>query len=366
MSNQLEIDINRSNELINAHKFHEAEKILAEYLINDEPTLSTFWHTFGHSLRGQGKLNEAYEAFKKATQTIPALGDHFHSLGRLEGEAMSFHRCYDIRMSKYGKTILAPPEKIVYSCFGEQRIISKLLEEGNAANIINFCVDLGASDGLTFSNTYPLYKKGWKGLCVEARSCAFSDLAFSYRDLPNKITLFNEFVTPHNVLDIFRLSKVPKDFGLLSLDIDSYDYFVLEKILEEYRPKIICTEINELIPPPVNFALKYTENISIDMQIGQSICMVDKLLTLKGYSIIWLEYNNVFAVQNSLLPHLTSFTKLSPEEAFEKGLVSRPDWKLKLPWNMEVKNVIYNVEDKLKTIKERLLLPQHQESYICY
>ena len=328
--------------------------------------MSKFWNSFGLCMRGQGKLNEAFEAFKKATQTEPGLGEHYYNLGRLEGEAMSFHRCEDIKMATYGKTMLTPPKNIVYSCFGEQHIIATILKECETIDIINYCVDLGASDGLAFSNTYPLFNKGWNGLCVEARIEAFSDLAYAYRDLPNKITLFNQFVTPSNVLDIFRLCKVPLEFGLLSLDIDSYDYFVLQEILKKYKPKIICTEINELIPPPVHFALKYTENITNNMQVGQSICMLNKLLQQTEYSIVWLEYNNAFAVHNSLLAHLTSFNSLSPEEAFNKGLLNRPDWKLKLPWNLEAKNIIYNSDDTLKTIRERLLLSEHLGYYVCY
>jgi FkbM family methyltransferase len=36
-----------------------------------------------------------------------------------------------------------------------------------------FFVDIGANDGITFSNTYALEKKGWQGLCVEPHPDVF-------------------------------------------------------------------------------------------------------------------------------------------------------------------------------------------------
>jgi len=50
--------------------------------------------------------------------------------------------------------------------------------ENNLFKKINngFFVDIGANDGVTFSNTYFFEKKGWDGLCVEPIPSVFEKL----------------------------------------------------------------------------------------------------------------------------------------------------------------------------------------------
>jgi len=54
------------------------------------------------------------------------------------------------------------------SANGEQNIIKKYLDDIEKNVSSKFVIDIGASDGVISSNTYPLYYRGYKGLCVEA------------------------------------------------------------------------------------------------------------------------------------------------------------------------------------------------------
>ena len=49
---------------------------------------------------------------------------------------------------------------------------------------------------------------------------------------------------------VLEKTKIPVDFEILSIDIDSYDLDVWET-LEKYRPKIVVIEINSSIKPGV-------------------------------------------------------------------------------------------------------------------
>lgn len=42
---------------------------------------------------------------------------------------------------------------------------------------------------------------------------------------------------------------MPKDFDILSIDIDSCNYQVWASI-KEYSPKIVIIEVNSYLPPP--------------------------------------------------------------------------------------------------------------------
>ena len=53
---------------------------------------------------------------------------------------------------------------------------------------------------------------------------------------------------PDNIISLFQRFNVRERFDLLSVDTDSYDWFMLEKILENnYRPRVIIIEHNSMI-----------------------------------------------------------------------------------------------------------------------
>jgi hypothetical protein len=53
----------------------------------------------------------------------------------------------------------------IYSNFDEQSIVNGYLNTLSLES--RYCVDIAASDGISMSNTYSLYKDGWGGLAVE-------------------------------------------------------------------------------------------------------------------------------------------------------------------------------------------------------
>jgi len=215
-----------------------------------------------------------------------------------------------------------------YSNFDEESIIERLT---NRDDIIRFCVDIGASDGLTMSNTLALFERGWAGLSAELDGPNFAALARLHAQFP-KSSLFRGRVSPDMVCSLFRTIDVPRNFGLLNLDIDSYDYFVLEAILGEYRPSVICAEINEKIPPPIKFTVNYSPEAFTDGHFhGQSICQLDLLRERFDYVFVQLEYNDAF-----LMPAELATSSLSAEDAYRLGYADRPDRLNRMPWNRDM------------------------------
>jgi hypothetical protein len=204
-------------------------------------------------------------------------------------------------------------------------------------------VDIGASDGVEMSNTSHLYNSKWSGLAIECDKEKFYRLAKNFKDLD--VDLAKVFVTPDNVNSLLKTFNVPKNFGLLSLDIDGYDYFVLENILKEYKPTIICAEINEKIPPPIKFSVKYKKGYFWNSShfFGQSISMLDELCVKKGYNLAEVHYNNAFYISNGLLKK-----KMSAEEGYKKGYQNKKDRKDKFPWNSDFEEIFGMNVDKQK------------------
>ena len=53
---------------------------------------------------------------------------------------------------------------------------------------------------------------------------------------------------PDNIVQLFREFQVKTHFDLLSVDMDSYDWFMLERILEAgYKPRVMIIIVNILL-----------------------------------------------------------------------------------------------------------------------
>ena len=217
------------------------------------------------------------------------------------------------------------------SNFAEEQIIASWLARVPPRH--RFYVDIAAGDGETMSNTLALATAGWDGLAVEADPAEFARLTGAYARHPH-VRLERSVITPDNVIDVLRASGAPRDLGVLSLDIDGYDHFVLARLLEHYRPGLICAEINESIPPPVKFSVTYRPGHAWakDHFYGQSLAMLDLLRARHGYALVQVEYNNAFMLPAECSP----VPSRSVADAYREGYLARPDRLTRLPWNREM------------------------------
>jgi len=194
-----------------------------------------------------------------------------------------------------------------------------------------YCVDIAAADGKNGSNTYSLFRAGWSGLAVECDPLMFARLGVNYTRTPH-VRLYRGLVTPDNLLALLAAAEVPEQFGFLSLDIDGFDHDVLRVLVQKYRPALICAEINEKIPPPIKFAVRYSPDFTPERGhfYGQSISALDALRAEARYVLLGLEYNNAF-----LAPVESGLEGVSAEVAYREGYLDRPDRLELMPWNAD-------------------------------
>lgn len=222
-----------------------------------------------------------------------------------------------------------------FSALGEDLILRRHIEELGVAE--RYFVDIGAGDGRTGSNTFVFAAEGWPGASVEGNPGRFARLASAYVAHPN-VRLARTFVTPDNVGHLLAALGVPREFGVFSLDIDSYDYYVLDAVLASHRPSLVCVEINEKIPPPIRFTVKYDPQHEYvgDHFFGVSISMLESLALSRGYTLLGLHYNNAF-----LAPDERARGKgVTAEQAYQTGYVTKPDRQQKFPYNKNVDHLL--------------------------
>ncbi len=177
---------------------------------------------------------------------------------------------------------------------GEDGILEKVLQ--TIGDRDHWCVEFGSWDGKTCSNTYKLIsEKGYSAVLIEADPKRFGDLKKNFEGNP-KTVYFNRFVgfEEHNSLDIIlKETGIPKDFDLLSIDIDGNDYHVWQ-VIHEYTPKAVIIEFNPTIPKTVEFIQPKDMRISQ----GSSLLSIAKLAKSKGYALVCATKNNAIFVRD--------------------------------------------------------------------
>lgn len=159
-----------------------------------------------------------------------------------------------------------------YSQYGEEAFIDFIFK--NIGVKSKHFVDIGANDGVWFSNTRNLINLGWKGLMIDGGH---------ENELVKK-----HFVTKENIIDLLDLYNTPIEFDLLSLDIDGNDYWVLQEILSKYKPRVIISEYNAELPIGESKTIEYDPKFTFksDIYYGYTFEAGKKLAEANGYKII--------------------------------------------------------------------------------
>lgn len=209
-----------------------------------------------------------------------------------------------------------------------------------------YVVDIGASTGVETDPVFQfIVNKKCKGLCIEGNE------QFA-RILKTKthFDIFNGYITPSNAIQIFEQYNVPHDLDILKIDIDGYDLEVLRCILKIYKPKIIISEINEKIPPPICFEIKYKDNYEWDQShcFGYSIQSGSKVMNDNNYKILSIyELNNILCINDELCQSLQIDCVNSDESIknlYKKEYIDDLSRLTILPWNQNINHWL-NIED---------------------
>lgn len=182
------------------------------------------------------------------------------------------HAVLVLAIRGFGKYIIPS-----YSQFGEDRMI-----EYFTACSSGTYVDVGANHPVLYSNTYKLYLKGWKGLCIDANkalialhrrlrpqdesveavvSTSLTPVDFYFHRNSNLISGIGSAggnwprttnnctvkqIVPRTLSSILEEFNIMPGFDLLSIDVEGNELDVLISLqLDVYRPRLVLIEIHE-------------------------------------------------------------------------------------------------------------------------
>ena len=206
-----------------------------------------------------------------------------------------------------------------YSQEGEDMILRRLFEKKKEG----FYVDVGAHHPKRFSNTYFFYKKGWKGINIDA--------------MPNSMKLFKK-TRPRDINIEIPISEQKQKLKYYAFDEPAINGFskeisekrsrtedvkilftkeiettTLENILTEYLPKDQTIDFLSIDVEGLDFEVLKSNNFKIFKPnlilveiIGSNLCEIEKSEITKylnnlGYDIYAKTINTVFFAKKTFL-----------------------------------------------------------------
>jgi hypothetical protein len=166
-------------------------------------------------------------------------------------------------------------ESRVFSQNGEDGIIDGIFAAIGTTN--RYFVEFGVGAMGSECNTRNLAENhGWTGLLMDGM------------DQPAPTDIRQEFITAENISALFLRHGVPDEFDLLSIDIDSNDYWVFDAIDPRFRPRVLVLEYNASLGSTDRLTIAYdaTHVWDVSAYFGASLAALDDIAQRRGYRLI--------------------------------------------------------------------------------
>jgi hypothetical protein len=194
----------------------------------------------------------------------------------------------------------------VFSQWGEDGIIQHLI--GNLKIAHRTFIEFGVEDFFESNCRFLLMKDYWQGFVIDGSSANIARLKASYFFWKYPLNARASFITRENVELLLEESGFGKDLGILSVDIDGVDYYVLER-LDAWRPRILIVEYNGTFGGRRAVSVPYTPDFrrsvqhSSNLYYGASLPAFQRFASSRDYALVGVNSagSNAFFVRRDIL-----------------------------------------------------------------
>jgi hypothetical protein len=217
---------------------------------------------------------------------------------------------------------LADVEFRCYSQNGEDGVLHYLfsLFEPPSRRVVEIC----AGDGSECNAANLLINHGWEGLLFDGNADNVVRGTAFYQTHPDtKVSpprFIHEWLTTDNVDTLVRQAGFAGPIGLLSMDVDGNDYWLLEA-LRSVEPAVIVAEFNAACGPHRRVTMDYAAGYSLDYsshpyRCGASLAALACLARRRGLRLVGVQSAgfNAFFVRDGLAAR--ELPERSPEECY--------------------------------------------------
>jgi len=167
------------------------------------------------------------------------------ALGRLESRI--------VQSRQYAR--ICDAEFQVFSQFGEDGIIQYLISRVPIERDV--FVEFGVGDYRESNTRFLLCNDNWRGLILDAGTAHLDFVRSNPLGWRHSIEARSIFVTRENINEAIADAGIAGEVGLLSIDIDGNDYWVLDAI-KAISPRILIAEYNSTFGPEATVSVPYT------------------------------------------------------------------------------------------------------------
>ena len=259
------------------------------------------------------KLSKIISKLRQIAPTLANINQKFDEIKMNQGYILAA-----MAENKNKKTIQDSEYKI-FSQWGEDGIIQHLV---NSIEIKNKTfIEFGVEDFIESNCRYLMMKDNWRGFVIDGSVKNIDRVKGQYFYWKYDLEAVASFIDVENINDLLARSGFDYDLGILSIDIDGNDYYVLEAI-KFFRPRILICEYNSLFGPSRTITVPYDPNFRrtnahySNLFFGASLGALYYLAQKKGYSLVATSSAgvNAFFVRNDLMKG--NLQSLAPEEAY--------------------------------------------------
>jgi hypothetical protein len=170
----------------------------------------------------------------------------------------------------------------------EDRAAARIFRRIGTTNQV--AVEFGAADGFRKSNTAYFRARGWTVHLFDVE--------------PLDAIVRQADITAENVNQVFRSAGVPKEFDLLSIDIDGNDLWVWKALTS--RPRVVIIEYNPKWGPYKSRTVPYDPDRRWDGTnfYGASALALTRVGLEKGYDLVSWTRSNLIFVRKGLQPSI--------------------------------------------------------------
>jgi len=229
---------------------------------------------------------------------------------------------------------LSDAEFRVYSQWGEDGILEWLIQNITCAETT--FVEFGVENYTEANTRFLIENRNWRGLIMDGSESHMRSVRSGPLYWKHDLQAVTAFITRENINDLLSANGCGGDIGLLSIDIDGNDYWIL-KAIEAARPSILVVEYNPILGDTVPVTVPYDSGFRrfdahySGLYFGASIGAVRHAAEEKGYRFVGTCSNGInaffvleeqFSVLEPKLSNITAYPSRHRDSRDRDGALS--------------------------------------------